>query len=408
MFPIRKIKLQIAWEPLIIAAILMDKQEIAKYIAANLRRVMNEKSLSLSKLAQRSSVSAGTLSKILNGHMSVTVPLLSTIAEGLGCGLEELLQGLADFNSVSKKTKDSLSTAWHIAIISISNRRITCIKDAQHQTLGTSSLEGGLDLMETPGKLMSLIQESITAALSDTKVSSGQLKQAVLKLVTQSYEFEESRQRFTHYAEKTFSKVICLSDWQITYHSSFGKKPGISLIVEKGVSLVFRHHDKLQKLGGWKFPVYDLGGENWLGLETIRHTVEAVEGYVDMSELAHQVLAKFNGKLETITESCCKGNRQEEIFCLLAETLFRAYFTDDPAAKEIIQRGFKHIKKIIDQIDQIVGRPLSIAINGSLADIYRPLIDQNRLIQSDSDDKKAETLAIMSDEVLSTLGVVID
>ena len=163
----------------------------------------------------------------------------------------------------------------------------------------------------------------------------------------QSYEFEDTRIRFINYASRLFQQVIILPDWQITYMKAFGKREGISLVVEKGASLSYRHNDQLKKIGGWKFPVYDLGGENWLGVETIKHTIEAFEGFVPMSKLAHNVLAKFNGKIERITEVCFKGNKDTDIYSLFTETLLYNYFIGDQAAKNIVENGFEKVNALI-------------------------------------------------------------
>jgi glucosamine kinase len=176
---------------------------------------------------------------------------------------------------------------------------------------------------------------------------------------------------------------------------------GISLIIDKGVSLSYRHNREIKKLGGWKFPVYDLGGENWLGVETIRHTIQAKEGYIPMSDLAHNVLAKFNGKIEKITEICFKRN-DPDIYCLFTEPLLRSHFTGDPAANSIIQLGFQSIHQLVDRADNILGEKGRIALSGSLANIYKSYFKPNhRLIPSSTDAEKASLLADLTTEFLS-------
>lgn len=384
----------------------MEKKKIIKLIAENVRNLMNQKGFTNTELARRCKISPGTISKIINANMSITLPMAISLAQGLEVNIHELLKGLpgADITISGPKWVDSQTAQFRIGILSINNRRVTCIKDNTNTIVGISELEGGLDLIETSGNLIHLIYESVYAALpKESRTGQNNLKQTDIHLVMQSYEFEDKRHKFTHFAKKHFKNVIILSDWQITYLSTFSDKEGISLVVDKGVSLSYKHNNSLKKLGGWKFPVYDLGGENWLGLETIRHTIEAAEGYIPMSTLAHKVLAKFNGKIERITETCFTG-ADFDIYCLFADILLRSYFMHDSAAQAIVQKGFQLIYRSIERTDSIIGKALPIALNGSLTDIYKPFFPQERLVPPSSETQKAELLTDITKEFLDKIG----
>ncbi len=387
----------------------MEKKKILAVIAENLRELMNQRQLSSTALARKCKVATGTISKIINGDMSVSVPIAAALAQGLEVDLSELLKGITlkgaaedSYPKVKVKESDQLA----IAVLSINNKRFACVKDYEGNVVGTSELEGGLDLTETSGSLLQSIRESIYNAVPKTQENESRLKYAKLNLVTQSYEFEDTRNKFVLFAKRYFKDVLMLPDWQITYLATFKKDDGISLVTDKGVSLSYMHNGVLKKLGGWKFPVYDLGGENWLGVETIRHTIDATEGYIPMSDLAHNVLAKFNGKIEKITETCFKGPKDDDIYCLFTEILLRSYFTGDETAKTIIEKGFKSIYKGIDKVDEIVGKQLKITINGSLADIYKKFFKKERLIVSPSDSEKTKLLAGITKEFLESHGII--
>lgn len=389
----------------------MDKKQILTAVATNIRALMNEKGLTSTQLSAKCKISSGTISKIVNGTMSITLPMAFNLAEGLGVDVSDILEGLTvpkEKKGSSKKISIPPSDQLSIGILSINNKRITCIKNASHKIVGSSELERGLDLTETSGNLIQLIQESINAALPNGATNEEKLKNAKLNLVTQSYEFEDTRSKFAHFAQKTFKEVLLLSDWQITYLAAFQKTPGISLITDKGVSLSYKHNGLLKKLGGWKFPVYDLGGENWLGVETIRHTIEAFEGYTPMSKLAHSVLAKYSGKIEKITETCFKGSKDPDVYCLFTELLLRSYLEKDAAAQAIIEHGFQSIYRSVERVDEIIGKQLPIALNGSLAGIYKHFFKKGRLITSSSDAEKTSLLADVSKDFLLEQGIKTD
>lgn len=385
----------------------MEKKQILAIVAANIVRLMKEKKIKdNAELARRSNIATGTISKILQTSMNISLELVVKLATGLDASVHEVLEGIdiKKIDKVLKKQELSKSEQLCIGILSINNKRVTCVKSPEGKILGSIELEGGLDLTETSGSLLSLIQEAIHKALPDDQDIDGKLEQTCLNLVTQSFEFEDTRIKFVNFAKKYFKDVILLPDWQLTYFADFKDMHGISLVIDKGVSLSYMTDGKLKKLGGWKFPVYDLGGENWLGVETIRHTIEAVEGYIPMTALARNVMSKFGGKIEKITETCFKG-AHPDIYCTFTESLLRSYFTGEPTAKVIIERGFEFIYKLVDRADAILGKQLKIAINGSLADIYKVFFKPERLISPSSDTEKGCLLADITRDFLMAHGI---
>jgi len=254
-------------------------------------------------------------------------------------------------------------------------------------------------LAETIPSVFDRIIESLDKALVNYKDEhENYLKITHLTVVVQSYEFEDTRRKFENYLKKYFKSVNVLSDWQITYLAFFKKRQGISLVVDKGVSISYQHNGELKKLGGWKFPIYDLGGENWLGLMAIRHTIEAYEGYVLMSDLAKDVLSKFDGKIEKILETCFKSEKNPDVYCLFAEILLRNYLTGDETSKKIVGDGFALINKLIEKVDETVGEKRNIVLNGSLSKIYKSFLPETRLIKSIGSEKRVEILADIARE----------
>ena len=385
----------------------MEKKQILSIVSNNLRNLMNKQGVSISDLARRCDMSTGTISKIIAGNMVLSVITAMKIAEGLDANMSQLFHGLANHHSIEEENreKDDVADIVNIGILSLGNRRITCILDPDGAVIGTSELNGGLDLVETAGKLIKDIEEAINAALPNNGNKAINLKQAKLKLVTQSYEFENTRHKFIHFAERYFKEVILLSDWQLTYLSVFGEKPGISLIVDKGVSLSYQHNGIIKKLGGWKFPIYDFGGENWLGIETIRHTIRAVEGYCPMSELAKTVLSSFDGKIESIVENFFKGGLGADVSSTFSQFLLRAYFKKDPEAEKIIAHGATFIHESIKRVDEITGNKLNIVVQGSLVDIYKEKIEKNRLTNHVSTLHNVELLSKLTKKSLSKRGI---
>lgn len=366
---------------------------------------MLEAGISSAELGRRSNIASGTISKIINGGMSITIPMAVALAEGLQADVSSILTGLTNAATPKKaKPVANAQDALAIGIMSIDNKRFTCIKDHRGKIIGKSEIAIGLDLAESSSNLMSYIKESIENALPEGyQDDETLLKEARVNLVMQSFEFEETRKKFKFFAKRHFKEVNILPDWQIAYLAAFGDKPGISLIIDKGVSLSYMDHNILNKVGGWKFPVYDLGGENWIGLETIRHTIEAIEGYIPESQLAKNVIAKFSGKIEKITEVCFKNNRDADIYLSFCDFTLKAYASGDPNAEDIINEGYRLIERSINLVDRKCGNKFPITLNGSLAALYRPFLPEDRLEKkSTSTVDKVELLASLDEAYLKT------
>lgn len=158
--------------------------------------------------------------------MSVTLPLAHNLATGLEIDLSEILKGLmlqGLKRTAYKKITSYFGKQYSIGILSINNKRITCIKDCTGKIIGKSELQCSLDLAETSEILIDSIKESICVALLNDNIEGETLKQSKLNLVTQSYEFEDTRSKFIFFAKRFFKEVQLLSDWQLTYLSTFQK-----------------------------------------------------------------------------------------------------------------------------------------------------------------------------------------
>ena len=375
----------------------MEEQgQLVDVLAKNITRLMKIRKIGGVQLASLSGVPQSTISRISNGKVNISLELAVKIAKGLQVNLSDLLVGSGVSGNPVVSTalpKDLLS----VGILSIKNKRIICVKAPSGETLNQSELPNGLDLADNNSHLFATIQEAIFSVVSNIK-SVDQFQNISLKLVMQSYEFTAARAKFIHFISRFFHDVLLLPDWKITHLAAFNDQPGIALTVDKGVSLSYMDDKILKKLGGWKFPVYDLGGANWLGQKAIQHTIEAKEGYIPMTSLARNILLSYDNKIEGITEACFKNN-DTDIYSSFAEPLLMQYLKQDATAKKIINEGYAHIQKGIDHIDKLMNEKFMISINGSLSGTYKPMLDKDRLCPPITSLEKANLLAQLSGDL---------
>jgi len=123
----------------------MEKNKITEKLAANLRRLMNAKSLSSAEVAKRSGISTGTISKIVNGNMSITIALLAALCKGLDISVEDILNGIIDKKEQIKslnKIKANKICENFAGILSLDRKRMSCVKNESGDIIGTSELGG--------------------------------------------------------------------------------------------------------------------------------------------------------------------------------------------------------------------------------------------------------------------------
>ena len=62
---------------------LMDRKTVLRLVGDNLRRLMNQQNMSSTTLARTCGISNGTVSKILNANMAITIPMAMTLPKPL-------------------------------------------------------------------------------------------------------------------------------------------------------------------------------------------------------------------------------------------------------------------------------------------------------------------------------------
>jgi N-acetylglucosamine kinase-like BadF-type ATPase/plasmid maintenance system antidote protein VapI len=393
------------------------KSRESQMIVENINSALRSRKMTKNELIKLSGLPASTISRILSGERNFTIDKMIPIARALNIDINEFFSGVQT-KDVSKQKSTQINDKQYLSagILSIDRKRFACIKDANKKVVATSVLTGDLDLAEPIANLLAQIEDSICAALlnspvekyqkmSESEIRQGEFLETInLNLVTQSYEFLEKRKNFIYKASQLYNSVIHLPDWQITYLSDFKNTQGIALIVDKGVSLSFMHQGKLQKLGGWKFPAYDLGGENWLGNQAVQHTIEAAEGICESTKLSSTILAKYNNELYKLVETCFHG-ANTDVFCQFCETLSLCYFQKDRKAQEIITTGFNEIMRLVNAAKNILQTRLDISISGSLSNIYQHHFDKKHVAESASYQDKTSLLASIDKVYLTSNGV---
>lgn len=372
----------------------MERDDIREIIARNIARIVNQQSLTNIAFAKRCKISTGMANKILNAKVSITVAILYNIAEGLGVPLKVILKDIVvkDADEIVVSTEPA---NIYCGILSIGDRRLCAIasEDGKNDFLSMQEFDGSIVLTDSPSVIIQTIKKSINTLYGKTIKD---FKKVNIAVVAHCYELEEALRKFTSSAQKHFANVVVLPDWKATYRAAFGNKDGISLVVDKGISIAYQHNGDIKKYGGWGFPIYDLGGEYWLGMMSVRHTIEVEEGFSEKSLLSREIIAKHGGKLETLIEECIRNNRNPDIYSIFCDMLMHAYANNCTKAKSIFAEGFSYIERALNAIDTKMGRKNKISINGSLAGVYSQHIEESRRLSPVDDEVKLAYLCAVA------------
>jgi N-acetylglucosamine kinase-like BadF-type ATPase/transcriptional regulator with XRE-family HTH domain len=375
----------------------VERDHIRDVIAKNIAKLVNQQSLTNIAFAKRCKISTGMANKILNAKVSITVATLYNIADGLGVSLKVILKGIAvDHADEPEIAIDTASI--YCGILSMGDRRLCAVTSEVQKSEFASMKEfdGSIVLTDSPSVIIQTIKRSVNSLLGGTVKD---FKKVNVAVVAHCYELEEALRKLVLSAQKHFANIAVFPDWKATYRAAFGKQDGISLVVDKGVSISYQHGDEIKKYGGWGFPIYDLGGEYWLGMVSVRHTIQVVEGFDEKSLLSREILAKFGGKLETLIEECIRNNRNPDIYSNFCDMLLHAYANGCPKAQSILDEGYSYIGRALDAIDGKVGQQNKISINGSLAGVYGRYIGKARVLDPVDDEVKLMLLCDIAREM---------
>ncbi len=376
----------------------MENERVALY---NIKNLMHKKGISLRLLAKQCDMSAANFSKILNGYIKLNFNTLIKIANNLNVDLQnDILVGIVTTNAM----QDNGNKYVNIAILSSNQKILIYICDQSYNLIVNFIVSGELNLLTDHSNIIKLINDNIYLAVKNLSAEKRNFvlnSNIKLKLLVQSYDITSKRNSFYHMSLKFFDKVYLYPNWFINLYSNFNNADGIILFLDKNITLAYNYNNIVKRIGGWQYPLYDLGGENYLGIATIRHTIEVLNDYIPMTGLANHVIAKCNGSIENICEMCLCSNDVNK-YAVFHEMLLHCYFTGELEAKKIIEKSVNHIKKLINVADKKIGRKLKIAVSGSLARIYAPFLDQSRLVIAVSETKQLQILVKMKNDFYET------
>ena len=127
------------------------------------------------------------------------------------------------------------------------------------------------------------------------------------------------------------------------------------------------------RVGGWGFPHGDEGSGAWLGLETIRRTLQWLDGRGTPSPLLNAVLARFDNDVDAL--SAWANSATATRFAEIAPLVVTCGAEDDPVAHDLLLTAAREIDRIGDALAGKTGNgALACCLLGGLAPHLEPFL----------------------------------
>ncbi len=160
-----------------------------------------------------------------------------------------------------------------------------------------------------------------------------------------------------------FPNFQLLTDAQIACLGAHGGQEGAIFIIGTGAIGISYRNGQWQQVGGWGFPLDDMGSGAWLGQQAIRAAINQHDGLITNSLLADMIWQHFDHLPEALiswSQHASSGNYGE-----FAPLVLNAFNQHDPVAVEIVQQQVTLLSRQIDAL-HTDGHPLCLM--GGLAD----------------------------------------
>ncbi|MCK4608310.1 MAG: helix-turn-helix domain-containing protein [Gammaproteobacteria bacterium] len=344
-------------------------------LSENLEKTMSSKKIDAKELAKISGVGYSSLTPILNGSRDFGVSKLIAIANALGCGADELLNGL-----ISKKKEDpnSISTPKYIAVfISVIAVTYGILYEIESNNKITSVLPFPLRCGQEPNELLDHMVTSIQKLAKEvtTKIDNGDI--AVFVSV-QQYGRATNRKKIQQKGDKVFAKFVMEADSMANHKALLSKKNGICISINDGNIITYSNDSgkTVNKLQGYGFPTSDVAGNYWLGCEAIKYAIKVKDGLDESSLLSDKVLALFNDDVVLLQESIAE---KPEATYLKASQIVKELTYEQEQSRIIIQKSADLLMESIRVIDRKTKTKLPIVITGDLAYLYNKFLPSVRI-----------------------------
>jgi|SRR5690554_897208 len=162
-------------------------------------------------------------------------------------------------------------------------------------------------------------------------------------------------------AKLPFRHSYLTTDLHIACMGAHGQEEGAVIVAGTGTCGFARVGGQSFMLGGHGFPLGDIGGGAWLGLEAVKAVLLAVDGLGPATGLSEYLKEQLQAEGLQLVERL--QNAKSSDYARLAPAVFHAAEQGDGVARSIVTRGADYLNGLARQLWQL-GPPRMTMIGG--------------------------------------------
>jgi glucosamine kinase len=169
-----------------------------------------------------------------------------------------------------------------------------------------------------------------------------------------------------------FGKVIITTDAHAACLGAHGGRDGGVVVAGTGAVAWAIVKGRSFRVGGWGMPISDEGSGAWLGCETLRRVMWAIDGRVSWTQLLRTVAAGFGDDPHAIVRWTHTASPRD--FASLAPHVFDYAAQGDTAAAELLRLAAGHIDALARRLLEVGSERLALV--GGCAPFLTPRLSR--------------------------------
>lgn len=250
--------------------------------------------------------------------------------------------------------------AFYIGIDGGGTRCRARIADHQLNILGEAE-SGRANIFQDHKVAWRSFESAIEQANKDAGLSTEDLHQAHIVAGLAGAEVQSCVDQFKA-LNLCYSHLDILTDAQTACLGAHAIDDGAIYIIGTGSVGISWHNQQWRKIGGWGFPLNDIGSGAWLGFRALQSAIQQYDGLLETSELTEKVWTHFNhdmSQLLTWSSNATSGHYGQ-----FAPLVTQAHERGEKIALEIVDQQIAHIE---DQLNVLVKDDLPLCLMGGLS-----------------------------------------
>jgi len=155
-------------------------------------------------------------------------------------------------------------------------------------------------------------------------------------------------------------------DGLIALQGALGDQDGIVAILGTGTAYIVRQQERIHSVGGWGFPLSDLGSGARLGQSLLQECLLVHDGIHPRSRLTTDVLDEFSNNPDNLVEFAWTAKPGD--FGKYAPRIFQYAANGDETARMLLERSAGYVSETLDML--IAQGAERISLLGGMAPLY--------------------------------------